>query len=257
MLIIVPPSDSKRPPPDDGPPLALERLSFPELTPLRARILDALIETSAGPDAFERLVERPSMAALVARNTRLLELPTLPASEVYSGPLHDGLALASLPPPGAERAESRIVIVSVLWGALRPGDRIPPYRMRAWADLVGLGRVDRMWRGVLPDLFAGLVGPDDVIVDLRFGSYQPLDSPTGLGDRTIILRVDYSAFGRRIGDVTAKRVRGEAAHELLEADVAPAEPDEIADILGERWPVRLEPPMRRGRGWTLTLTVDD
>ena len=257
MLIVVPPSDSKRPQPDEGSPLALEELSFPELTPLRARILDALIETSAGPDAFERLVERPSMAALVARNTQLLELPTLPASEVYAGPLHDGLDLASLSPSGADRAERDLVIVSVLWGALRPADRIPPYRMRAWADLVGKGRVDRMWRGALPDLFARLAGPRDVIVDLRFGSYQPFDGPTGLGDRTVVLRVDYSAFGRRIGDVTAKRVRGEAAHELLEAGAEPVEPGEVAGILGERWPVRLEPPARRGRGWTLTLTADD
>ena len=257
MLIVVPPSDSKRAPPDEGPTLVLDELSFPELTPLRARILDALIETSAGPDAFERLVERPSMAALVARNTRLLELPTLPASEVYTGPLHDGLDLGSLTSVGAERANRSVVIVSVVWGALRPRDPIPPYRMRAWANLAGMGRLDRIWRGVLPGLFAGLVGPHGVVVDLRSGSYEALGSPAGLGERTVVLRVDYSAYGRRIGDVTAKRVRGEAAHELLEADVEPAEPDQVADILGERWPVRLEPPTRPGKGWTLTLTVDD
>src|SRR6476620_6609699 len=114
MLILIPPSETKRPPPDDGPPVALDELYFPELTPLRERILEALIETSAGADAFERLFERPTMAGLVARNTRVLELPTLPASEVYVGELHGGLDVASLSAAGVDRANHRLIITSAL-----------------------------------------------------------------------------------------------------------------------------------------------
>lgn len=258
MLIIVPPSESKRPPPDEGRPVALDELSFPELTPLRAQILDALIETSAAPDAFERLFERPTMAGPIERNTRLPELPTLPAGEVYVGELHDGLDVASLSPAGAARAGRSLIITSALWGALRPNDRIPPYRMRVWSDLVGMGRVEPTWRGVLPDLFAALAGPDGLVLDLRTPSFQSLGMPTGLSDRTVGVRVDqFSDSGRRIGDVIAKRMRGEAAHVLLESEVLPDEPDVIADILGECWPVRLEPPERPGRSWTLSLTPED
>ena len=256
MLIIVPPSESKRPPPAAGRPVALDELSFPALTPLRSRILDALIETSAGPDAFERLFERPTMAGWIARNTRLLELATRPAAEVYTGPLHGGLGLATLDGAAAERAEGSLVITSALWGVLRPSDRIPAYRLRVWSKLVGLGRVGPMWRAIIPDLFARLTGPDGVVLDLRPPSFKELGMPTGRSDRTVGLRIDYSdEVGGRIGDVVAKRTRGEAARHLLESESEPGDPDALADVLADRWPVRLEEPVRPGHPWMLTISV--
>ena len=258
MLIIVPPSESKRPPPDHGRPVALDELSFPELTPLRVRIIDALIETSARPDAFERLFERPTMAAHVARNTRVLELASRPAADAYSGPLHKGLDLGSLPAPARERAEQSVVIVSALWGALRPGDRIPAYRLRSWANLVGVGRLEPTWRTVIPDLLARLAGPQGVVLDLRPPSFQSMGMAAGLGDQTISVRINQlSGSGRRIGDVVAKRVRGQAARHLLESGAEPHDPDALADVLADRWPLRLAEPAGPGKPWTMTLSVDD
>ncbi len=236
----------------------LDGLSFPELTPLRGRILEALIETSAGPDAFQRLAEKPTMAAHIARNTWLLEAPTRPAAEVYVGPLHEGLDLGSLSGSAAQRAQRSVVITSALWGALRPNDRIPAYRMRSWSNLIDMGRVEPLWRAILSDLFARLAGPGGVIVDLRPASFQALGMPAGLGDRTVAVRVQQaSSIGHRIGDVVAKRVRGQAAHHLLESGVEAGDPDALADILADRWPVSLDPPPRLGRPWTMSLTADD
>ena len=257
MLIILPPSEAKRPPPDDGQPVDLEALSFPSLTETRVRILDALIETSARPDAFLRLGVGPSKAAEVARNTRLRELPTRPVLEVYSGPLHEGLDAATLSPAAADRADRGVVVVSALWGAVRPADRIPPYRMHICAHPLGLDGLGATWRAVLPEVLAEASGDDGVVLDLRSPSYQAAGLPAGPGDRTVTLRVEQGAMGRRIGDVIAKRTRGEAARHLLDSDALADDPGAIATVLGERWPADLEPPTRPGRSWTLSLLVSD
>jgi len=83
-----------------------------------------------------------------------------------------------------------------------------------------------------------------------------IGKPIGLEDRTVSLRVEQRTLGRRIGDVIAKRVRGQAAHRLLAAGAQPREPGDLIDVLGEHWPVRLEQSGRTGTRWTLTLSVE-
>ena len=257
MLIILPPSESKQPPPERGTPVDLDALSFPELTGPRSQVLDALIETSARSDAFMRLQVRPSKAAEVARNLRLRELPTLPLLEVYTGSLHAGLDATSFSPAMAARAGRHVVVTSALWGLVRPTDRVPPYRLHVCAHLVGMDRLEPFWRTVLPDRLAEVAGRDGLVLDLRSPTYQAVGMPKGLGHRTVVLRVGQPTGARRLGDVIAKRIRGQAARFVLESDAVADEPDALADRLAERWPVRLEPPARDGHPWTLTLTASD
>ena len=223
---------------------------------MRRRVAEALVRTSGSLDAFRRLQVRPSIAPEVAANTHLFELPAMPVLDVYTGPLHDGLDAAGMSAAVCARAEHILVINSALWGLLRPADRIPPYRMHVCAHLVGMESLEPMWREVLPSAMAEAAGSDGVIVDLRSPSYQATGHPAGLGDRTVTLRVDLGPPGHRIGDVIAKRVRGEAARHLLEAGVDPGDPPELAAVLAYRWPVRLDPPERDGKPWTMTMSVD-
>jgi cytoplasmic iron level regulating protein YaaA (DUF328/UPF0246 family) len=253
VLIVLPPSETKRPPPEAGPPVALDALSFPELTPMRERVLDALVDTSAAPDAFRRLRVRPTMAADVARNTWLREVPAMPAMNVYAGPLHVGLDARTLDASAAERAERWAVVTSPLWGAIRIADAIPPYRLDVCARLVGLDRLEPAWRTVLPDVLAAAVGTDGLVIDLRSAAIQALGMPAGLGDRTVLLKVAQGNGRHRVGDVVAKRIRGHAARHLLECGVEPAAPSDLAILLGERWPASLTEPTRTGGPWTITL----
>ena len=257
MLIILPPSETKLPPPEAGSPLDLDRLSFPSLTAMRQRVLDALVATSQRPDALRRLLVGPSRAGEVARNERLRDLPTRCAVDTYAGPLYEGLAARSWSSHAEKRAAQQLVIVSALWGTLRPADRIPPYRLNACARLVGMDRLEPAWRSLLPRIFSDAAARRGPVLDLRSRAYQAVGRPTGLDDQTVTVRIRPSPKGpAHIGDVIAKRVRGEAARHLLSSVADPEDPLDIADLLATRWSLEVDPPAGRNRTWTITLQSD-
>ena len=254
MLIILPPSETKRPPPEGGSPLDLDRLSFRSLTAMRERVMDALAATSQRPDALRRLFVRPSLAGEVARNEHLRNLPTRSAVDTYAGPLYEGLDAGSWSSQAESRAARQLVIVSALWGALRPTDPIPPYRLYVCARLVGMDRLEPAWRGLLPSILLDAAAGRGPVLDLRSRVYQAVGRPTDLDDQTVTLRIRPSPGGpAHIGDVIAKRVRGEAASHLLSSEADPEDPLDIADLLATRWSLEVDPPTGRSRAWTITL----
>ena len=154
------------------------------------------------------------------------------------------------------RAASRVVVVSALWGAVRPADRIPAYRLNICAHLIGVGPLEQAWRAVLGPVLAEAAGPRGVIVDCRSSSYQAAGMPAGLGDRTVAVRVlRETAVGRSVVSHMAKHTRGEVARYLLESGADPRRPDGLAEVLADRWDVELVRPMRAGGPWTLDLVV--
>jgi cytoplasmic iron level regulating protein YaaA (DUF328/UPF0246 family) len=253
MLVIMPPSETKRPPPPAGECLDLGALSFPELNRTRRQVLAALIRTSGQPDAFERLRVRPTLVEDVLRNTVLHHVSTRPAAELYAGPLYTGFDYARLSRAAKARADSTVVLTSALWGLIRPSDPIPAYRLNVCASLDGMGRLEPLWRDVLNGLLARTASDSDVILDLRSGAYQSMGRPTGLADRTVTIRVLPEAGARTIGDVVAKRTRGEIARYLVEAASNPETPGELASAVDERWPARLEPPAGSTQPWRLSV----
>ncbi len=254
MLIVLPPSETKRPPPLSGAPLDLDQLSFPSLTEMRERVMDALVATSQRPDALRRLRVGPRLANDVARNEHLRDLPTRPAVDTYAGPLYQGLDAESWSSHAQNRAARRLVIVSALWGALRSADHIPGYRLSLHARLVGMDRLDTTWRPLLNPVLAEAAGARGPILDLRSPVYRAVGQPSGLDDQTLTLRIRPSPGGpAHIGDVVAKRVRGEAASHLLASDADPEDPLDIAEVLATRWSIEIDPPAGRTRSWTVTL----
>ena len=136
------------------PALDLDSLSFPALAPTRRKVLDALVELCSGDAERARgiLGLPPGLAELVARNAELPTAPTARADHVYTGVLYDALGLPDLPVEARRRSASRVAVVSSLFGLVRPGDRIPAYRLSGDVSLPGLGPIASVWRATLDDV---------------------------------------------------------------------------------------------------------
>jgi cytoplasmic iron level regulating protein YaaA (DUF328/UPF0246 family) len=258
VLILLPPSESKAAPGRRGLAVNLEGLSFAaELTDLRKQVLQALIELSARPDALELLGVGASLQAEVARNLTLATTPSRPAHVVYTGVLYDALGWSTLSAPARRRGSSRILIISALWGALRPNDRVPSYRLSMDADVPGLGPLARHWRARLPAVLTQAAGRSGVIVDCRSGPYAaaaPL--PAQLARRTVAVRVLRDDAGARtVVSHLAKHTRGEVSRHLLETGIDPRTPAAAADVLSARWPVELSEPAGRNVPWILDVVL--
>jgi uncharacterized protein len=69
------------------------------------------------------------------------------------------------------RADRRLAVGSALFGLVRGDDRIPAYRLSAGSALPGLPTLRALWK---PALSPVLAGADELVVDLRSGSYAAL-----------------------------------------------------------------------------------
>ena len=153
MLILLPPSEGKADR-GTGRPLNLAGLSLPELTDARATVLDALVDFCVRDEhgALAGLGLSAGQVDDVRRNGALRTIKTLPAARLYTGVLYDALDLGSLSSAQYTWLKRSVVIFSGLWGAVRLGDRIPPYRCPMGARLPGLpgsGGLAAFWKPVL------------------------------------------------------------------------------------------------------------
>lgn len=168
MLIVLPPSETKTPG-GAGSALDLGRLAFPELTPQRDRLIDALEKLATDlPAARAALQVSAKKDAEIAANAALRSAATVPAIQRYTGVLFDALDFASLSTDRQHRAKERLYISSALFGVVRACDQIPAYRLSAGSRLPDQPRIAALWR---EPLAAALAHWQQPVLDLRSGAY--------------------------------------------------------------------------------------
>lgn len=176
MLVLLPPSETKRAG-GDGAPLDLAALTAPELTPVRSGLIEALVELAGDvPASRSALGLTARQDEEIARNARLRTSPTLPALARYTGVLYDALDVPSLTRAQRARAGRRLAVGSALFGLVRADDPVPAYRLSAGSSLPGRPSLRSLWRPALTPVLRGL---DELVVDLRSGSYAALAPAAG------------------------------------------------------------------------------
>jgi uncharacterized protein len=247
VLILLPPSEGKAAP-SRGRPLDPDALSSAILGPARARVLAALLAVSASPSAAQVLGLSPGQAGEITRNLAVLTSPTARADRIYTGVLYDALGFETLTGAARRRATSRVAITSSLFGLLRPGDRIPAYRLSGDANLPGLGPVAALWRGQLGDAVEDALG-SGLLVDFRSTTYAAFwRPPPHLARRVITVRVLHQVAGeRKVVSHFNKATKGRIVRGVLEHGANPRTPSAFAAVLRELgWQVEVETPGAQG-----------
>lgn len=249
MLILLPPSEGKAEP-RRGKPLDLTTLSSPELSDARAAVLDALVTLChEDPDkAATVLGLSAGQRDLVLRNADLRRAPTARADRIYTGVLYDALDVETLSAAAKRRATTRLGVASSLFGLVRPGDRIPSYRLSGDVSLPALGPVAGVWREALAPVMGAAIG-SGLFVDLRSGMYAAFWRPgPDLAKRTATVRVLHEHQGtRKVVSHFNKATKGRIVRALLEDGADPRTPAALASTL-ERlgWTVEVGTPTKTG-----------
>ncbi|MYV55161.1 peroxide stress protein YaaA [Streptomyces sp. SID3212] len=264
MLVLLPPSEGKAAA-GRGTPLKPESLSLPGLAGARAAVLDELVELCAADEdkARDVLGLTEGLRGEIAKNVGLRTAGARPAGELYTGVLYDALGLATLDTAAKRRAGKSLLVFSGLWGAVRIGDRIPPYRCAMGVRLPGLGALGTYWRTPMRSVLPEAAG-DGMVLDLRSSAYAAAWKPEGaLAGRTATVRVLHAQIDEATGvekrSVVShfnKATKGRLVRDLLTAGARPRTPAKLVETLRDLgYVVEATAPAGAGRTWALDVVV--
>ncbi len=191
MLILLPPSETKR---DGGEGAALstqlseKALAFPELNPVRNKVITAVVALAKDPVACAKALKLSAkQMSEVHRNKVVKKSATMPAIDRYTGVLYDALDAASLPEQARNFLGSSVLIQSALLGPVGALDLIPAYRLSFDSKLPNLtaGTLKKAWAQAGAKALARREG---LILDLRSEGYAAL-APLAPAENTFYLRV--------------------------------------------------------------------
>jgi cytoplasmic iron level regulating protein YaaA (DUF328/UPF0246 family) len=167
---------------------------------------------------------------------------TSPAIEIYDGVLYQGLNWKTLSAAEQKRANSKVLIVSAVFGLVKPLDQIFSYKVKI---------VNKLWRDAIAQVAAKF--SDELIIDCRSSTYKgvwPINSAN-----TIEVRVFQVVAGeRKVITHMSKKYRGKLTRHLLTQATDPITPADVQRMAAQLFECELHPPAD-AQPWALDLLI--
>ena len=167
---------------------------------------------------------------------------TSPAIEIYDGVLYQGLGWNSLSATQKKRANSRVLIVSALFGLVKPLDQIFQYKIKI---------DNKLWRDAIAAVSTKFVS--ELVIDCRSSTYKSVWTVNP--ENTVDVRV-FKVNGAERSVIThmSKKYRGELTRHLLMQATDPTTPAEVQRMAAQLFECELHPPAD-GQPWALDLLI--
>jgi len=167
---------------------------------------------------------------------------TLPAIEIYDGVLYQGLGWDSLSAIQKKRANSRVLIVSALFGLIKPLDQIFQYKIKIDSKL---------WRDAIATVSDKYV--NELVIDCRSSTYKSVWTVNP--EKTVDVRVfKVTSAERSVITHMSKKYRGELTRHLLMQATDPTTPADVKRMAAQLFECELHPPAD-GQPWALDLLI--
>jgi cytoplasmic iron level regulating protein YaaA (DUF328/UPF0246 family) len=184
FLILLPPSEGKAPG-GSGAPLDLDALSFSELNKTREQLIKSVGQLSGKPRVAQKVlgVKGVALETFRADNAAVNEAPTLPAIERYTGVMFDAIDYKSMDESSKSSFAQNTLIMSGLFGLVRPFDLIPTYKLKMGAKIRQKKACSAIWKPLITKVLASRTD-QDVIWDLLPNEHSAAWDPSGTSYET-------------------------------------------------------------------------
>jgi cytoplasmic iron level regulating protein YaaA (DUF328/UPF0246 family) len=180
--ILLPPSVEKQSGGNSLAPKMFDRRSsntfnyFVGLNPERRQVIEAVhsLDLSPAPMAKALGVNKDDLDDALATNEDVMTSPLMSALDRYSpGVMYSAMDFENLPTGAQRRLLEHGVIVSSMFGLLRPDDLVPEYYCSFDAKLPEIGKIKEFWRPFVSESLNQLV-KGHFVWNLLPASLQPL-----------------------------------------------------------------------------------